>query len=309
MSVEIRKVGNGVFIRYNGERYGLDKVPSKVGVNYNLISHAHIDHLPYKPSGKVLASEYTIKLASIRGYRYDNIVEEVKDVEAYDTGHILGSTAFLIGGKILYTGDINNLDRAFLKGFRPPQAEILIIESTYGSPSYVFGDFNQQVSRLLRFVSVNMVRGTNIVLRTHPLGKPQLITHLLRRVNNLYVTERIFKYNKVYTEAFRNYRSKVKIWRGVPDEEPFILIASTREDIERQYGEFDAIETRISGFMINSRSGVAMSDHSDFQGLLNIVDKVDPIKIFTIFGYSKRFAEELKKYGYDAEALGDGYED
>ncbi len=303
MNVDIRRVGSGILVRYNGVRYGLDKIPRKAGVDYTLITHAHIDHLPYRPNGRVLATEYTLRLAELRGYRYSNPLHELKDVEMIDSGHILGSTAFLIGGKILYTGDVNNLDRLFLKGFRPPKADILIIESTYGDPGYIFGDFNQQVSRLIRFISRNLVRGTNVVLRMHPLGKPQLITYLLRRIENLYVTPRIAKYNEVYRDAFKGYVAKARVWGSEEPQQPFIVLASTRDEVDG-LNNMDVVETRISGFMIKSRSGVALSDHSDYDGLMKIVDAVDPKKVYTVYGYSKRFADALKEYGYDAEPLG-----
>jgi Cft2 family RNA processing exonuclease len=47
--------------------------------------------------------------------------------ELIPSGHILGSTALRIHsdhGRILFTGDFCPRDRLFLKGFRPPKAEV-----------------------------------------------------------------------------------------------------------------------------------------------------------------------------------------
>jgi len=258
-----------------------------VGADYNLVSHAHVDHLPYRPRGKVVASRETLILAQARGYRYGNIAEEARDVELFDAGHILGSTAFLIGGKILYTGDINTSRRIFLEGFKPPQADILIIEATYGDPRYTFGGFDEQVARLIRFVSRNIVRGVNIVLRAHPLGKPQLITHLLRNIKNLYVSPRVTRYNKIYS----NILGIDGLAHGgdTPGDEPYVVVAAGNEALNIPSNGLETVEARVSGFMIRSRRGIAMSDHPDFNSLLSVVDRVSPKKVYTIYGYASTF--------------------
>ena len=300
-NLSIRRVGGGILVEYQGVKYALDKIPSRVGADYNLISHAHIDHLPHRPRGRVLASKETLLLAEARRYRYRNVVESVRDVEVFDAGHILGSRSFLIGGKILYTGDINTSKRIFLDGFRPPQAEILIIEATYGDPRYVFGGFDEQVARLIRFVSRNMVRGVNIVLRAHPLGKPQIITHLLRNVKNLYVSPRVARYNRIYSEVLG--LDGLLYGGEPPSDEPYVVVAAGNEELSLPSNGCETVEARVSGFMIRSRRGIAMSDHPDFNSLIEVVEEVGPRKVYTIYGYASRLAEELRSLGYDAEPL------
>ncbi len=296
--LEIRRVGQGILVRYRGIRYGLDKVKSGLDVDYNLISHAHYDHLPTRARGRIYASRETIGLARIRGMRYYNIVEDLKDVEIFETGHILGSTAFLIEGKILYTGDINNNDRIFLKRFRPPQADILIIEATYGSPEYIFGEFRNQVNTLLRFISRNMVQGRNIVLRAYPLGKPQIISLILKKVKNLYVSRRVARYNKAYSDLLK-MEIPNRVFNGNEVDEPFILLAASNEKID-MLDRYEPVEAILSGWTLKFGGGLPISDHADYKGLIEVVDRVSPKKIYTIYGHSKRLASILKEYGYDA---------
>ena len=300
-SIEIRRVGQGILLKYRGVKYGLDRVKSDVDVDYNLISHAHYDHLPTRARGRVLASEETLKLARLRGMKYYNILDDHRDIEMYETGHILGSTAFLIDGKILYTGDINNNDRIFLKRFNPPQADILIIEATYGSPEYIFGEFKRQVNTLLRFISRNMVQGRNIVLRAYPLGKPQIISLILRRIKNIYISKRVARYNKAYREILGE-EIPINIFQGNDVEEPFVLLAASNEKIDF-IDRFDPVEALLSGWTLKFGGGLPISDHADFRGLLETIDRVSPKKIYTIYGYSTKLASLLREYGYDATDL------
>jgi len=298
--IDIKKSGYGVYLKIDNRRYGLDRIDTKRDVDYNLISHAHYDHLPTKARGRVIASEETLKLAELRGRRYYNIVDDPKDIELFETGHILGSTAFLIEGKVLYTGDINDNDRIILKGFKPPQAEILIIEATYGSPEYIFGEFKKQVNMLLRFISRNIVQGRNIVLKAYPLGKPQIISILLKKLKNVYYTKRVERYNNAYRKIAglkipeKNFNERL--------EEPFVLLAASNEDL-KHLESYDPIEVRLSGWTLKFGGGLPISDHSDYRGLVKIVDRVSPKKIYTIYGYAEKLAMILRENGYDAEPL------
>ena len=298
--IEIRKSGYGVYLKIGGRRYGMDRVDSKVEVDYNLISHAHYDHLPTKARGRVVASQETLKLAELRGRRYYNILDEHKDIELIETGHILGSTAFLIEGKVLYTGDINDNDRIILRGFNPPQADILIIEATYGSPEYIFGEFKKQVNMLLRFISRNIIQGRNIVLRAYPLGKPQILSLILKKLKNVYYTKRVERYNNAYRRIAGLKLPENVVNEGL--EEPFVLLAASNEDLS-YLEKYNPIEARLSGWTLKFGGGLPISDHSDYKGLVNIVDKVSPKKIYTIYGYAERLASILRENGYDAEPL------
>ncbi|HIE36776.1 TPA: hypothetical protein EYP83_01290 [Candidatus Geothermarchaeota archaeon] len=299
-NIEIRKLGSGIYLKIGGRRYGLDKISPKKDLDYNLISHAHYDHLPTRARGRVIASRETLELAKLRGRTYYNIVYDHKDIELYEAGHILGSTAFLIEGKVLYTGDINDNDRIILRGFKPPNADILIIEATYGSPEYIFGGFKTQVNKLLKFISINISRGRNIVLRAYPLGKPQIISLLLSKIKNLYYTNKIKKYNDAYMRI-GGIEIPQRILEGEL-EEPFVLIAASNENL-RILERHNPIEVILSGWTIKYGGGLPVSDHSDFRGLLRLIDKVEPKKIYTIYGNAEKFAKILQEMGYDAEPL------
>lgn len=55
------------------------------------------------------------------------------------------------------------------------------------------------------------------------------------------------------------------------------------------------------------RSGVdtalPLSDHADFNGLNEFVDRVQPEKVYTLHGSAEAFARHLRQRGVDAESL------
>lgn len=301
----IRRVGSGVVIDTPKSRYALDKVPKNVGADLYLVSHAHTDHLPPSPNLKIIASKETIELARVRGYKYSlQDIDKYKDIEAIENGHILGSRAYLIDGKILYTGDINTFDREFLRGFKPPQADILIIESTYGIRRYVFGEYNKLVDRLVRTVYKSVINNINMVLEAYPLGKTQLLTNIFKNFKNLYVTKSIHKYNEAHKKLGYLEKCKYNVYGQTEVKEPILLIKSTNSRINKDKFGLKTKIMRLTGWMVgNEEKGLPLSDHTDYIGLLRIIDRVKPKKIYTVFGYAKRFAEDLNRLGYEAESL------
>ena len=299
--MEIKKIGDGILVNYEGKRYAIDKIPKRVSADYHLVSHAHIDHLPNIRNTRVVASEETIALAEARGYKYTKKKdEEIKDIECIDSGHILGSKAFLIDGKILYTGDINIQNRLFLNGFNPPQAEILLIEATYGDKKYVFGEFHFLIDKLFYKISKILLTGRNIFIQAYPLGKTQLITEILDWYSKTYISPYVYKFNKIYYK-YGKLKKIGKMWCKSP-EEPFILIGGNGE--YKLVEKYKPVSIRLSGWVIlNQAKGIPISDHADFYDLIRTVDKVSPRKIYTVYGFANKFAEHLKKYGYDAEPL------
>ncbi len=302
---KIKRVGSGVVVQTSKARYALDKVPKNVGADLYLVSHAHTDHLPSGQNLKVIASRETIELAKARGYRYTRLDEDrYPDIELIDNGHILGSKAFLIEGNILYTGDINIFDREFLRGFRPPQADILIIEATYGTRKYIFGEYNELIDRLIQTVYKAVMNNINIVLEAYPLGKTQLLTNIFRSYENLYVTRSVKRYNETYKQLGYLDKARYRTWGREEIEEPFILIKGTTSNIGLDGLKYGTKVLRLTGWVVGKEDrGIPLSDHADYLGLLRVVDRVKPKKIYTIYGYATRLAHDLSRMGYDAQPL------
>lgn len=108
-----------------------------------MISHAHGDHLfdTHHGTDECICSRVTAKLAAERRSIPEFTPRSHGDITLHPAGHIAGSTATVIesdAGRILYTGDVCTRDRYYLEGFTPVDADVLIIETTYGQPEYEF---------------------------------------------------------------------------------------------------------------------------------------------------------------------------
>ena len=108
----------------------------------NVVTHAHGDHYP-DGEATAVCSPLTADLATARR---DTPLHRTTDdrVELIPAGHVAGSRAALVtdpdGTRYLYTGDVCTRPRFYLDGFDPPDADVLVVEATYGEPGYAFPD-------------------------------------------------------------------------------------------------------------------------------------------------------------------------
>lgn len=301
--VKVEKAGGGVVVKTSKRIYALDKAEG-VKADYHIISHAHSDHIPKMPLGKIVASDETIEFLKDK-LKSMKIADKHPEIELINSGHILGSRAALIEGKILYTGDVNLRTRLFINGFNPPQAKILIIEATYGDPRFKFEQFKDLVRKANKEISELLCEGKNIAAIGYSLGKSQILTKMFSWYGNLYVTGIVNRYNNIYERYGINFESNYKELISKP-KEPFIIIGyNTSSEVKKAIQHFKAIPIKFTGWAIlrkNSRD-IPISDHADFYDLLRIVDKVNPEKIYVAYGFTNKFAKILKNLGYDATPL------
>ncbi len=284
----------------------LDPIKTVSGVP-SLISHAHSDHVPRdvrKPRSKLLTTQGTADILARRyGANGFHILHFNKrytlgeiDVYPYPAGHIYGSAGFLIicGGKsIFYTGDINPYGGLTVeKPAEVPDADILLIESTYGSPKYRFPDPQRVRLEIAKWAAEEVYAGRSPVIEAYLVGKSQEVIALLNRYTNMevVVSEKIAKVSTPFKDKFN-------LEYTLNSEEPHVLVTH-RAKSERK--------ARVTGWALFSRrkEDFPLSAHADFDGLMNVVATSNPDKVLTIYGFSKEFANWLKKWGIDAEPLG-----
>ena len=313
-------LGNGISVETPSFSVSLD--PKRASrCDYTFVSHAHIDHV-HLPTGKskVVASKETTKLAKLRGYDLGQTREEAPGIELLDAGHILGSRSVLVKDRLLYTGDLSTRDRAFLKGFKGVRCETLIIESTYGRSRYVFPETEDLVSEVNRFISYCFDNCRPVILTGYPLGKAQLISYLFNHWEPIYVNESIHAMNSCHIDlgvdlkCFDKFNSSEKL-RERSSSGPWILISpssgsrspflrSLREKYNAALATFSgwAVDSRYR-FMMNVDRAFPMSDHCDYQELIDFVRRCAPSKVYTVHGFAAEFAAKLQSLGFDAEPL------
>jgi putative mRNA 3-end processing factor len=310
---------SGIQVDSGGRRFVLDPKGS-VRADYTFVSHAHIDHM-HAPSKneRIIASAETRELAAARGYDLGDTVEEAEGVELLDSGHILGSRAIRIDDDVYYTGDASGRERAFLGKCRTRRARILVMETTYGSPEYVFPQTAKLVKEVNALVGGAYDRGKPVVLMGYPLGKAQLLSYYFSAWEPLFVHASVGKMNEIHR------RHGVELKRGTPfdpasdldslPQGPWVMIAPmssgksrVMSHMKKKYG---AVLVAFSGWALGKGYAYSMavdrafplSDHCDYPELMRLVQDVSPEVVYTTHGFASEFAGDLRRVGFSARTL------
>lgn len=308
---------NGIVSEHDGLKLSLD--PKKGSTNgITFVSHAHIDHLHRRAQGVVLMSKQTCEIARTRGYQIDDYSEEYSNLSLIDAGHILGAKGLLFGDGIFYTGDISTRERAFMKGAVVPKCKVLITESTFGMPEYVFPKIEDIVKRVNEIISDSYSRGNPVILLGYELGKAQILSYLFSHWEPYY-HDSVKKINDVYRQfgipLHESLGHSDAEKTGLLDKKPWLMIAPNLSGknafVKHMKSRYGAITVGFSGWAQSSRFAFArqhdysvpLSDHCDYNELLQLVKTCDPEKIYTVHGFVDEFASNLVAMGYDAQPL------
>jgi metallo-beta-lactamase family protein len=109
--------------------------------------------------------------------------------DAYDAGHILGSTSLALtiteNGKktiVVFSGDIGRYGEVILNDpVTPPKADVLLCESTYGDRDHEAGD---PAAMLADIVNRVVKRGGSIVIPAFAIGRTQTFMYYLRQLED-----------------------------------------------------------------------------------------------------------------------------
>ena len=313
----IRLTKNGIKCSNSTSTVYLD--PKKIkdeGIHF--VSHAHIDHLPKGGVGTILSSQETTKIAEIRGFRLQNSIEKLEDFKMIDSGHIFGSKGLLFDD-IFYTGDISIRDRGFLKGAKIPKCKTLITECTFGLPEFVLPSVTEIIQQVNEIISSLYSKGKPVLLLGYELGKAQTISQLFANWEPFYYHDSV----KVMNDLHRKMGVPLKEGighteaetNGLLDKKPWLMIApmmNTKNSfIKHMKTKYDAVTIGFSGwakskkfsFSRGTDYSIPLSDHCDYNELIQLVKQSGAEKIYTIHGFVDEFAQDLNKLGFQAQPL------
>ncbi len=260
-------------------------------------SHAHTDHFV---SGEIIfATRATKYLSHLRKGGFYREVDFGKTfylsdyrAKLYPAGHMLGSAGiklWLENGTLFYTGDTKWYKLRTAEKSRFPRADFLIIEATFGVPSFTFPAPREAEKKLIAFLEEALDRGKRPVLYVNQMGKAQEIMKILD-VHGYTVrpSGEMVKVARVY--------SKFGIGFGNIADDGDVVLRSYRSP--RVENSLSPWELTVSGF-----GGLKLSNHADFWELIRIVERVRPEKVFTVYGFANEFAKILRGIGVDAMAI------
>ncbi|NHN61360.1 MULTISPECIES: mRNA cleavage and polyadenylation specificity factor-like protein [Halorussus] len=310
-----------------GERSGRTFVAdasSAVG-DVNVVSHAHADHTFRRTPETVVCSAATAALVEARtGASLPAFREGTDEVTLYPSGHVVGSRAALVEAdgadrpdgatrRYLYTGDFSVRDRLYLEGFDPVDADVLVMETTYGKSKYRFPPEDELQAGIRDWLADAPDRP--LFLFGYSLGRAQKLQRLARQATDrrLVVHDAIRTVNDAIEAATDLSFPAESLSADGGDEVVVLPTHLSRTDwvtdlVERH----DALKAGFSGWAVDRsfryRGGYdvtfPLTDHCDFDELVATVRAVDPEVVYTHHGFDEAFADHLATHhGYDARPL------
>jgi putative mRNA 3-end processing factor len=298
-----------------------------------VVTHAHADHLAglrtsVKTCDKVLMTKATRDLiriiegpdalagGNVKTLEYGKAMsygdERVTLVKA---DHIIGAAQVLVeednGTRVVYTGDFR------IDGTPVLECDTLVVEATYGDPS-CRRDFGVDVHELLvSMVERQLKDGTVFIFGYH--GKLQEVMQILTDadVNVPFVMpERVFKMAKVCERHGMRlgcltptslHEAREMLNENLP------CVAFYHMNMRGTVG-LDASRISVSGWEFHSACRkignrehvIALSDHSDFDGLIEYVKRSKPKRVITdnFRSNGESLAREInKRLGIKAVAM------
>jgi putative mRNA 3-end processing factor len=317
----VRLTDNGLFCEIGG--FYID--PWKA-VDKALITHAHSDHARPGSRSYLTVNQGELLLKQRLGARINlqtvNYAEEIYlnnvKVSFHPAGHILGSSQIRIeykGEVWVISGDYKIEKDLTCDKFEPVKCNTFITESTFGLPIFkwksqyeLFNDINSWWSR-------NKDSNTQSVIFGYALGKAQrIISGLDTSLGNIYCHSAVEIINQCYRDTGVKF-PQTKIIDGIDYnniDTGSIIIAPPSAGISQWADKFSNISSAFaSGWMQIRKNrrhnsfdrGFPLSDHVDWEGLLQAVKESEAERILITHGYSSQLAAWLCENGYNAATL------
>ena len=295
--------------------------PRKIGI----ISHGHSDHIgrhehfiATAPTAAFLRARSGDDLKGTElPYRTRHTVD-AWTVELFPAGHVLGSAMVRVSNgthALAYTGDFRLTPSFTAEPAEVPEADVVIMESTYGGkPDWVFPSREELRERLVALVRQIVARGRTPVLLAYSLGKAQETAAMLRGSGVPLVMHpvvarisAIYERNGVDLGTYEEWGRQSSLFghRSTADlrGKAVLIPPHMIRDIRRvPRGETVALTGWALHGTRDADHGLPLSDHADFNELVAFAEQCRASVVYVTHG-SRRFAEELRRRGIRAEFL------
>lgn len=286
--------------------------------SFAFISHAHTDHA--RRHKEALLTPQTLALIPEsrrpRGWRMLGYGDRLRRADAtvtlHPAGHMLGSAQLLFeydGTSLLYTGDMKLRQPGGVPATQVPKADVLIVETTYGRPHFRFGDPDETVEYIARWCRRAIDSRVTPVLLCHALGKTQEVMLSLAPYGFTFALEkRCVPCARDYATAGRQLPEWVEL-DGEVEAGRVVIAPPAGKDEVRRIGRYRT--ALVSGWakdvefarLFGADAAFDLSDHCDFDELMEVVERSGADQVYTVHGYTADFARHLRKKGMRASAL------
>ena len=193
-------------------------------------------------------------MKQFRGLGYNNPIEifEGITINFIDAGHLLGSSSIYFTIReneetrtVLFSGDLGNINRPLIRDpQKPPYADYIIIESTYGDR--IHGERPDYIAQLTKIMNETFNKGGNLVIPSFAIGRTQELLYLFRIIKEKHLIEGhedflVYVDSPLAVEATRIYQDNLYDYyddetlellnKGInPIDFPGLRLSITKED-------------------------------------------------------------------------------
>jgi len=307
--------GNGIEVSLNSEKILVDPNRKPASDCRAVISHGHSDHSnAVNKKNEFICSKQTKEL--IQKTKPEARLKEIElkkkidlagfELSLYSSGHVLGSTQLSLvnGKKIVLTSDFKLQDSLLFKGAEVLSSDVLVIESTFGKPDYVFPEREEVYSLMASWCKKELKHGKRILLSGYKLGKAQELTKFCNEFlgevpavhESIYALNQVYESNKVKLGGYHLLANGNLNEHNVIIIPPFNLGNGLMHAI--QLSSNKKISSAVAtgwpdrfGF----NESFPLSDHADFNQLMQYVQESSPKLVLTCHGFDLELARQVKK--------------
>ena len=288
-------------------------------VDKAVITHAHSDHARFG-NGLYLCHELTKPILQLRlgDQQYQTLKwgEEISingvKLSLHPAGHIIGSSQVRLeyNGEVwVFTGDYKTENDGISGQFEPLRCNTLITESTFGLPIYRWKPQSFIFTDIKNWIAKNRNDNKTSVLIAYSLGKTQRILQTVAEA-----TDHIFAHGAIYNtqralqQAGWNFPEVKHVTSDIPRDilQQSVVLAPSGADASPWIRRFIPYSVGVcSGWMQvrgnvrrrNVDAGFPLSDHADWNGLLEAVKATAAEKVYVTHGFQSAFSRYLNEIG------------
>lgn len=287
-------------------------------VDLAVITHAHSDHSRWGMK-HYLAHHYSSEVMKLRlgseisletvDYGQSLEINGVK-ISLHPAGHIPGSSQVRLeykGQVAVVSGDYKVENDGLSTPFEPIKCHEFVSECTFGLPIYKWETQDEIFSQVNSWWKANAADGRNSVLFAYSLGKAQrIIQNLDRSIGSVLVHGAIWNTNQALLASGIELWDVPKITQDTPKSafKGSLIIAPPSAMGTPWMKRFGPYRTGICSGWMNVRGtrrrraadrGFVLSDHADWEGLIQAIEATEAEKVYLTHGSTASFGRFLQE--------------
>lgn len=298
-------------------------------VDYAVITHAHGDHakwgckhyLAHEVSRPIMQARLGADISiETLPYGTSKIINGVK-LSLHPAGHIVGSAQIRLehaGFVSVASGDYKVENDQISAPLEIVKCNEFVTESTFGLPIYNWLSQQQIFDNIKNWIYGNQRNQRTSIFIAYSLGKAQRLMKGLEGVAPIMVHSSIDRLNKAIqsvgielpeTDLWHADIPKAEVQGNIVILPPSLVGTNVIKRIPNGAIAICSgwMQVRGSRRWQSADAGFAVSDHADWQGLLNTVKATGAEQVYVTHGYTATFSKYLNEIGISASEVATQY--